>query len=303
MQKVKKIGIITIGLLALIFSPLIVFAEQQGIQISPLTYKYEISSGNSEKAKVIIKNLSDTNLNYIMETATFTNVSDEGAPSFNASTELEGVTTLADWINFVDAKEGMLAPKQEKEIYFTIDIPKGAEPGGHYAAVFAKAVKKTAEGKTELGVASRVGTLILVSVPGVTTKTGEIVSSTSPKFVWKGPVDFDLKFKNTGTTHYETPVSVELKPLIGKTSAVDMGKHIVIPNNIRNYTGQWTNKYPFGYYKVTFKALDGNGSEVTQTAVLYAIPLIIVLPVIAGIILLYVLVRVFKSKFKIVTKK
>lgn len=276
--------------------------QTKGIQISPVTYNFEIKPGDSQIAKVTITNLNDEVLNYVCETENFTYVSDEGAPSFAGADLKEGVTSLADWITFDANKEGVIQNKKSVDVTFTISVPVGAEPGGHYAAVFAKQIKKTPEGKTEIGVTSRVGTLILVSVPGTTVKTAEITEFNSPNFVWHGPVDFSMKVKNTGTVHYDSTAKLKIDPLIGKTTEVEMGKHTIIPKNVRSYEGTWSKKYPFNYYKITAEATDGDGNPVTTAAVMWAIPLIIVIPVLLGIILLILIIIWIRKKFRIVAK-
>jgi hypothetical protein len=251
-----------------------------------------------------------------MEKENFTSVSEEGAPSFSAGDLKEGVTTLADWISFDGPTEGKLLPKQEKEINFTIPIPEGAEPGGHYAAIFVKQIKKTEEGKTELGVSSRVGTLILVSVPGTTNKSAEIVEFKAPKLLLKGPVEckkdgdkiiagscFTMKVRNNGTVHFDSKGTVEIKPLIGRTSVIDLGTHTILPHNIRSFGAGWNKKYPFGYYRLKAQATDGDGNPITATAVMWAIPLIIVLPILATLIIIFMVVRYVKKNFKLVAKK
>lgn len=295
-----KIFLVLLGLL--VIAPAIAQTSQKsGIQISPLTYNYDVKPGESVSGKITIKNLNTTPLTYVTEKENFSGVSDDGAPSFS-ETEY-GVTALADWIEFTSNKEGVIAPEQNVVIDFTVSVPVGAEPGGHYAAVFAKEIRKTDEGKTELGVASRVGTLILVSVPGETTKTGQITEFKAPKIVWKGPVDFSLKFKNTGTVHYDSPAKVALKSLIGKTAEVDMGTHTVIPQSSRNYEGKWTKKYPFGYYKATATAIDGDKKEVSQSAVVWAIPLIIVVPALVVIIIIILVIVYLKKHVRFVDAK
>lgn len=286
----KCIFLVTGIFMVLCFGTTIAKAEQKGIQISPLTFKFDVEEGKSQTGKIFVKNLNDEPMNYICESEDFNNVSDEGAPSFAGQNNELGVTTLADWISFQNDQEGILKPGEEKEINFIIDVPIGAEPGGHYAAVFAKTVKKNAEGKTELGISSRVGSLILVSIPGETVKTAQITDFSSPKFVWKGPVDFSMKVKNTGTIHYDSVGTVEIKPLLGKTSIVDLGTHTVIPKNSRIYNAQWPNKYPFGYYAITALATDGDNNVITTTSVMWALPLIIVIPVLVGLVVVIFLI-------------
>lgn len=272
--------------LGLLF-PVSAKAVSQGIQISPINYSYEINAGNSVNAQFVISNITDQPMNYVLETENFSDVSDEGAPSFGGVNEQElGVTTLKDWINIAVAdKEGTIAPGDKKMISFSIDIPVGADPGGHYAALFAKQVAKTPEGKTILGVQNRVGSLVLVTVPGKVTNTAEITSFTYTKFFWKDPAQFSMKVKNTGTIHYDSTAKVTLTSLLGKKTEIDLGKHTLIPKFSRDYSGTWAKNFPFGYYKVSATATDGSDNLITTTGVLWALPIMIVIPVVILLIL------------------
>lgn len=303
MKKIK--WLFMLAFLSLLALPNASKAEDLGIQISPLTYNFEIQPGASQEAKIIVTNTNVTLLNYVVEVENFNQVSNEGAPSFSGTSTDSSVTTLKDWITLKDksVSEGVIAPKEAKTLEFDITIPKGAEPGGHYAAIFAKEVKKTAEGKTEIGVSSRVGALILVTVPGEVVKSAAISSFSFPKFVWRGPVELGMVVKNTGTTHYDSKASAEISPLLGSIQNVDMGVHTIIPNNERSYEGTWPNKYPFGYYKVKGIATDGNGNQILVNSAIWALPLIIVLPVLVGLILLIWIITYLRRHVKFVDDK
>lgn len=296
--------IITAGLV--LFVSLLVFpfyaqaATRKGIQISPLTYNFEIQDSASTTGKIIITNLNDQELNYSIEVEDFSSVSDSGAPSFGAVHDENAVTTLSDWFTFDSPKEGALAAHTDLTVTFTITIPAGAEPGGHYAAVFAKEVKKTAEGRTELGVASRVGTLILVSVPGITTNGVKISDFKFPRMVWQGPVNLSLKATNTGTVHYDSKSEVKVESMFGGVNNVSMGTHTVLPGNHRAFSGTWGSKFPFGRYTATASVTDGNGQIVTTSGIIWALPLMIVIPLLILIILIVLAIRYAKKHLKFV---
>ena len=109
------------------------------------------------------------------------------------------------------------------------------------------------------------------------------------------------KVQNTGSVHYDSQVKVALKPLFGATSEVDLGKHTIIPGNERNFEGSWAKKYPFGYYKLTASASDGDGkfTSVKESSV-FALPLIIVLPLLAVILIVVLITKYVKKNFKLV---
>lgn len=288
------------GLLIIMPSVSVAQTQQAGIQISPLTYNFEIKPNQTRSGSLYIRNLDSAPMDYVIETELFSETSEEGAPSFTGVKKEDGVNDLTNWIIFDKPTEGTVEVGDQIDITFEIEVPEDAEPGGHYAAIFARQIKKDAGGKTQLGVASRVGLLILVSVPGDVTKTAEIDSFVYPKWLWSGTPDFSLKVKNTGTVHYSSPVGLEITPTIGPLQKVDMGRHTILPGTIRSYEGKWSNKYPFGLYKVIANATDGNGDIISASASFWAIPLVIVIPVLILVILLWVIIHYVKKNFRLV---
>ena len=297
----KKLFTILIGLTlaGFVFSAGIARADG-GMQISPVTFNFDVKPGESQTGQITLKNLNAQAISYSIDVELFNKVSDEGAPSFEQTLPQEGVTTLADWITF-SPKDGTIDPQKEATIDFSIAIPQGAEPGGHYAAIFAKQLNKTPDGKTQLGVTTRVGSLILVSVPGDVKKSVNLKEFLLSKFIWKGPVKMSGKVENTGSVHYDSQLKVEVKPLIGSASEVDLGKHTIIPGNERSFDGTWSKKFPFGYYRLTASASDGDGkfSSSRETAV-FALPLIVVIPLIAVILIILLIAKYVKKNFKLV---
>jgi hypothetical protein len=270
-----------------------------GIQITPITYNFNIEPGQSKEAKVTVINRSKDELFFNMESEIFNKVSEDGAPTFSDTAHQAGVTTLVDWITFKD-KEGSVKPNEYKQINFNISVPKGAEPGGHYAAVFAKAVKKDTKGQTQLGVASRVGTLVLVSVPGQVKKSANISEFNTPKFIWKGPLDFVMRVRNEGSVHFDSTANIQIKPILGSATNIKMGTHTILPNSIRKFEGKWNKRFPFGYYNLTATATDGNGNPMTTTHTLWAIPLEIVIPSLVALIILIVIIKYVKKHVRFV---
>ncbi len=299
-RKISRLALVLFASAAILAIPSGLNAAKTGIEISPVTYEFEISPGESQTGRLNLRNLDSTPVNYIIEAELFSQVSEEGAPSFQGTTKPEGVTTLIDWIAYESAKEGVLQANGQTDINFTITVPEGAEPGGHYAAIFAKQVLKDADGRTQIGVQSRVGLLILVSVPGDVSKTAKIKSFEYPSFITKGPSNFNLRVENTGSVHFDSSAMVEIKPILGKTQILDLGNHIIIPKNTRLFEAQWGNKYPFGYYKLTAKAMDGDGNPVTVTGTLWALPINIIVPLLILILLLWLLTNYFKSHYSLI---
>lgn len=302
MPNLKKIGLI-FGFLALVFfwAPLNVRAANTGLQISPVTFNFDIKPGETQTGKITITNRNDETMEYVMELEIFENSSETGEPAFTAVKPAEGVSTFIDWVKFPDGDRGSIEVGKSKDVNFTITLPENAEPGGHYGAIFAKQTKPLVDGGNQVGVAARVGALTLVSVPGKTTSGAEIVEFSLPKIVWQGPVNFKMRVKNTGNVHFDSTAIAQIKNLIGQPLNFELGKHTILPNNIRVYEAEWGAKYPFGYFKVTPTATNGEGEVVGGSAVtMIAIPLIIVIPVLVFILILIWLTVYIRKHVRIV---
>lgn len=279
-----------------------VITAPNGIQISPLTYSFELKPGQSQRAKVVVTNLNAVEMNYFMESGDFTVISDDGAPVFDTQAKREGLTTLADWISFEGENQGTLKAGDKKDIYFNINVPETAESGGHYAAVFARQIKTAISGQTELGVSGRVGTLVYLTVNGDAnmTKTTTIQKFDYQKFVQRGPLNFKAVLFNSGNVHYDCDVTLKIQPLIGKSIDLDMGTHTMIAKNARSFAARWDKNLPFGYYKLTLVAKEGNRQVATVSGAFWAVPLNIVIPVVIFLIVLIILAIYFSKHLKFV---
>jgi len=213
-----------------------------------------------------------------------------------------GKTTLASWIE-VSADNFYLSPNETKEIPFTITVPANGEPGGHYAAIFFKTEPTSTKGQAQLEISGRVGALVLVSVPGQVSKTGEILEFKTPKFVNSGPVKLFVRFKNTGTVHYQLGGTIKIYNWLGKeTATVQLPEHLVLPGSTRQFEGSWKANFLFGKYKARLEMKDGGGNTRTAEAIFFAFPWKIGLIILGSLLILINITYIIKRKFKIVRK-
>jgi len=307
----KLLKLLMLGLGALIFAlPFSALAAgDTGMQVSPLTFTYEAKAGDIINAEINFTNKNSTDLDYTIETEDWINISELGEPVFQVVKDNAEAPTLAKWFAFPDGSEGTLTTGKNQKIKFTITIPATAEPGGHYAGVFMKKNTALSEGSNEVAINTRIGVLFLINIPGNETKTGLIRDFSFPKIVWKGPVNLSFKVLNTGTTHYDSKGQIGVTSIFNQKMNADFkyteeikkydDTHTVLPKTERLYEAIWNNKYPFGRYKVVASAKDGNGKEITSgTGIIWAIPLIIVIPALVCLIILVIVIKYLKRHLK-----
>ncbi len=157
--------------------------------------------------------------------------------------------------HFVDAKEGLatwmhteaqvtLEKNEFKKIPFSITIPKDAEPGGHFAAIFWGSEPPNAEGG-QVAVGGKVGILVLLKVSGYVKEGGGLLSFTiqdNQKFFTTLPVQFSYRVSNTGGDRIVPSGSLDIKNLLVIPSAklnANKKDSSVLPNSIRKIETVW----------------------------------------------------------------
>lgn len=154
--------------------------------------------------------------------------------------------SLARWVT-TDPEEFNLAPKEEKFVKFTINVPENAEPGGHYGVVIAGAKVIAGPGAVGTAVIPRVGSLVLLTVPGEMIEALVVENFTAPRYSEYGPIPFKVRFENTGTVHVRPVALITIVDFFGKkVGEVQLPQNNVLPDAIRAFEVSWEKKWLFG---------------------------------------------------------
>jgi hypothetical protein len=209
-------------------------------------------------------------------------------------------SSLADWVKVTESNI-ILQPKEERRIPFTITVPSNAAPGGHFAVIFFNAADgASASGTTGVGILPRVGSLIMVAVPGDIAKGGRIASFTGPKYVERGPLGFNVVFENTGSVHYQPEGTVKVTNIFGHTVGTGILDGLfVFPKTSRTMKALVAgDRYYWGPLKVTVSATDGTGQAHQASLRLWAWPWRITLIPLVGLVLVIFAFIQFRRRFK-----
>jgi hypothetical protein len=229
----------------------------QTLSVSPLLID---AAGTYAPGSVInlppvkVTNLSRTELRVKVELKDFVAGGEHGEPRVIAPTDkdYEPAIALSTYLR-PDVSEFTLAPQASREVRLQINVPLGAEPGGHYGLV--QFVSTTA-GAADRPVAARgsVGTLVLLRVAGKTVETGNVASLGA--FVRdktkrlqavrlvdpmdKQPVVLQTRFRNTGNVHYKPQGTIQIDNLVGGSTTVKLAPETVLPRSVRAQEADWT---------------------------------------------------------------
>ena len=184
---------------------------------------------------------------------------------------------------------------------FNIRVPFNAEPGGHYASIYAQVSPTLDNAQTGSYVGQKIGALILLRVAGPVTEKASIVTFTMVKSVYsKGPVSFDLRIKNEGTVHLRPAGVIAVTNMFGKKVAdITIPQKDVLPGAIRHTTTTWSNTLDFGKFTATLLAYYGdNNSQLLATTTFWIIPWKTIIIWLVVIIVILVIIWLSRDRIK-----
>ncbi len=240
-------------------------SAQLSISIYPLSFKAQVNPGDTWNGSVTVINPNDYPISVRPERENLVGGA-EGEVSLIGETDQN--YGLASWIKYSSEKDFVLAAGERRKIDFVMNVPKNAQPGGHYGAVLFRGteINKKPSGESGLGVAGRVGSVMLFEVSGDVQKTGEIFSVETKKFIAHGPVDLTFKVKNTGNTFFLPEGKVEFKHFWKKFETT-WEPRVVFPGYDRTFKTTLDKKYLFGPVKATVLAKMSDGADLTPISV------------------------------------
>lgn len=274
-------------------------ATTGSITIAPISFELYANPGESLTEKIRVRNDSGADNTYQILVEDFKAVGEEG--SVDLMDDQSNTTySLAKWV-VPEPKNISVKNGAEKEISFTINVPKDAEPGGHYASVLAEMGASGAQVQSGATVASKVGSLILLRVAGNVKENANIESFKANKYYYeKSPVSFELRVKDNGNNHINPTGTILITNLFGqKVAEIPLNGKNVLPGAIRKMDTDWSfSKLLANRYTATLVANYGQQNQTlsaTTTFIVFPKPFAIALLI---VVILIVLAILNKKKFK-----
>jgi len=241
--------------------------------------KFELfgNPGDTINEKIRVRNESEQAVTYSIIVEDFTTTGEEGQVILEEGDTVNSFS-LAKWIE-TSSKDLILQPKEERSINFIINIPKNAEPGGHYASILFQAGENADLSGGGAQVAHRVGSLILLRVSGNVTENALIEEFSAPKYLEKSPVNFMLRLKNEGNTHINPQGTIVITDMFGKkVDEVPLEGRNVLPGATRKMDTNWSKNNILGNYTATLIATYGqNKLPLTASVKFTVIPKIMLI--------------------------
>jgi len=224
--------IILIVIVAGIASP--VFA----LTVSPVKLEISGDPGQTLIEEIELLNEQSETKTFYSSFENFEPSGESGAPSFIGAKE-----GLATWVK--TESQVTLKSNERKKISFSITVPKDAEPGGHFAAIFFGSQAPKAQGGGQVTVGSKIGVLMLLRISGEVKEGGgllEFSGKNKQRFFSSLPIILTYRFNNTGGDRVVPIGEIKIKNSFGFTSttlSANKNNGSVLPSSARKFEIIW----------------------------------------------------------------
>ncbi len=275
-------------------SPEVLAVGETSLTISPLTYDLSANPGDTVVNEFMVRNNAQEAIDVSIESEDFVAIGEEG--DVNLTTE-KTTYSLASWIQ-TDLARFTLGAGEEKKLKFQIKVPYNAEPGGHYASVFAHVSPPIDTAQSGSYVGQKIASLILLKVAGEVQEEANIETfKTSKAYYSEDPIIFNTRIKNTGSVHLKPKGVIAITDIFGKKVAdISVEQKNVLPDSIRRIETEWNDAPTIGKFTATLVELYGdNNKQLTAATTFWIIPWKAIV-VWGGIITLIVAILFFTRK-------
>jgi hypothetical protein len=252
-------------LLAFLFTttatPLFSFVQAQdgvyGPIINATTFEYVIEKGATITDSFEVRH-DYQDPNYVASLyptpVDFTSDGDSGTPVFLDKTRSKGKSSLEDWIVPITRSVTVEELGDTALVEFEINVPIDAEPGSYTAGLLLSDSEFDPQaGPNQVALASRLGPLIFVTVPGNIQSRLEVLGFEAIDIYGNAPflgvfeyhpIDFKLTLKNDGNV-YMTPggtISVHQGDLAKSSFIIpnlNEDKGAILAGTTRSYINRW----------------------------------------------------------------
>ncbi|MFZ5365020.1 MAG: hypothetical protein ACOZBH_02365 [Patescibacteria group bacterium] len=283
--------------------------------IPPVLDSIDAEPGKTYQGSYELFNETDVAQTYYFKAHNFVARGEEGESDL--LTDEDQQIGLASWVK-LDEPQLVLVGGDRKKVNFKIDVPADAEPGGHYAAIFAT----TQPPSEDVGLGENTGVLLLVTVPGDIRENAELVefSLASGKKVYnRPPVEFLIRIKNNGNVHFKPLGDISISGWAGEKVKVDANpkRGNVLPKSIRALHPVWAgpaerggfmqelknewHNFAFGRYNAHLEMEWGSNNEkFIGNVAFWVFPWRVML---VGLIILVLLILLIRGYNKAIIKK
>lgn len=241
------------GLLAFSLLPVPAFAAEtdqsstpESILLSPTSKRYNLDAGSSKRDTFKIINDGKSAFSFVVYARPYSVNDEKYDPDFESDAKN---ADSYKWVQF-DQPSYKIEPGKTIEVGYTIRVPKGAAPGGHYGVLFAETQPSSDVNGTAIIRKKRLGAILYVTVNGDIRRSGAFEGSSIPFLQFKAPLSIKQRVSNSGNTEFAVKHGVTVSDIFGGVKFRAEKEQFVLPDTTRLLVNDWENPSWIGLYKV-----------------------------------------------------
>jgi len=268
------------------------------ITVGPAKLEYSVNPGDVITGKMYLKNEEG-------DTKTFYPTVDKFTEQNGIKNFIKDQSLIAEWLSTDSSVT--LAPGKDKDIPFTLTIPKNAPPGGQFAVVWWGTNPPGTDATKQVSIQTRAGILVYINVSGDIKESAKISNFTTEgnKTVFlNNIVPFGMVIANDGNVYIKPHGEIKVTSLFGKTQAVlpiNAKGFQILPESTRSFGEDmiWTaGSFFIGPYKVTATVVYGDSNTtITQSFWIWMFPIKTFLIIIGSLLALIIILRIFFKRY------
>jgi hypothetical protein len=231
---------------------------EKGLLITPLRQFPSVSAGTAANDSFSVANLTDKPLTVNLSVKQFS-VSDY---VYNYTFEAPD----NDWLHLA-LTSITLQPNQTQKVDYTLQVPAGSAPGGHYYTLFASA-NLASQG---LSSTIQAADLVYLTVNGKLNTVSHLQSSSIHWLSFGRSIPFSLDPINTGNVYSFVSISSQLHGLFVRPP-ITSGAHLLMPGHVRSISDSIPSPLLPGVYRATYGYKNEAGWIIQQSHLVVFIP-------------------------------
>lgn len=221
-------------------------SSTQSMSISPAILELILEPGKTSTSEMLLVNNARVPLPIKANVQNFTL-----NESFIGSSEglSENIYDASAWFD-IEPSEFIIQPGEEKSIEVTVNTPKDAEPGGHYATIFFQPlIPEGMVSRSSTQLTTKVGALVLSIVSGDIKEKASIGKLEGPSLFRKGPINFEIPINNEGNIHILPAGQLFIRNSKGElVQSLLLQPSSVLPKTQKLFSFTWDKKLLIGKY-------------------------------------------------------
>ena len=218
----------------------------ESILITPVSKRYELKTGTTKTDSVKVFNDGKQDYNFIVYARPYSVSNEAYEPDFVSRPQN---ADAYKWVQFEKASYFIKAGKST-DVNYTIRVPEGATPGGHYGVLFAETQPSESVSGNAVKRKKRVGAITYVNVEGDIRRSGSVKDMSVPPFQFTPPLKVGQRINNSGNTDFTVDSQVKVFDIFGQQKYNATKQHVVLPGTTRDIRMDWSSPSWIALYRV-----------------------------------------------------